>query len=129
MCAIDQASARRARTTHRGARANARQSKAGPKFAVVAGADAVAVSFTSEAYSWLRCLFVGDIFDFENLLPQLILALGLALLIGNGLAWWKHRRGEAPKDVPDAQYRPGRVGFLMVVGLVLTIWGSITLFT
>lgn len=72
---------------------------------------------------------VGDLFDFENLLPELILALGLALLIGNGLAWWKHRRGEAPKDVPDAIYRPGRVRFLIVVGLLLTIWGAVTLFT
>jgi len=29
---------------------------------------------------------VGDLLDFENLLPELILGLGLALLIGNGLA-------------------------------------------
>jgi hypothetical protein len=72
---------------------------------------------------------VGDLFDFENLLPELILALGLALLLGNGLAWWRHRHGETPKDVPDAAYRPGRVRFLMVVGLVLTVWGAATLFT
>ncbi|HZD22516.1 MAG TPA: hypothetical protein VE569_03840 [Acidimicrobiia bacterium] len=72
---------------------------------------------------------VGDLFDFENLLPELILALGLALLIGNGLAWWKHQRGETPKDVPDAIYRPGRVWFLLVIGLVLSVWGALTLFT
>lgn len=72
---------------------------------------------------------VGDLFDFENLLPELILAIGLALLIGNGLAWWKHRRGETPKGIEEAQYRPGRVAFLSVVGLVLTIWGAVTLST
>lgn len=72
---------------------------------------------------------VGDIFDFENLLPQLILALGLALLVGNGLAWWKNRRGESPKGVEDARLRPGRVAFLMVVGMLLSIWGAVTIFT
>lgn len=73
--------------------------------------------------------FVGDLFDIENLLPEMILALGLALLVGNGLAWWKHRKGEAPKDVPNATYRSGRVGFLMVVGLLLAVWGAVTLLT
>jgi len=71
---------------------------------------------------------VGDLFDFDNLLPELVLALGLALLIGNGLAWWKHRRGETPKDVPDAVYRSGRVLFLIAVGVLLTVWGAVTLF-
>lgn len=72
---------------------------------------------------------VGDIFDFENLLPQLILALGLALLVGNGLAWWKNRQGETPEGVENARFRPGRVIFLMTVGVVLTVWGAITLFS
>ena len=70
-----------------------------------------------------------DIFDFENLFPQLVLALGAALLIGNGLAWFKHRRGEAPEGVEGAQFRPGRVAFLMVVGVVLSVWGAVTLFS
>ena len=68
-------------------------------------------------------------FDFENLLPELVLGLGLALLVGNGLAWWKHRHGEAPAGVENAQYRAGRVTFLMVVGVILTIWGAVTVFT
>ena len=72
---------------------------------------------------------VGDIFDFENLLPEMILALGLALVIGNSLAWWKNRKGETPEGVEDALYRPGRVLFLMVVGALLTVWGSVTLLT
>lgn len=71
---------------------------------------------------------MGDLFDVETLFPELILALGLALLIGNGLAFWKHRRGETPRGVEDARYRSGRVLFLLIVGLMLTVWGAVTLF-
>ena len=70
---------------------------------------------------------VVDIFDFENLLPELVLALGLALVIGNGLAWWKNRRGETPEGVENPGFRRGRVTFLMAVGAVLTVWGAVTL--
>ncbi|MGH8946538.1 MAG: hypothetical protein ACRDVL_10355 [Acidimicrobiia bacterium] len=70
---------------------------------------------------------MGDFLDFENLLPELILALGLALLLGNGAAWWKHRKGESPSGIVDARYRPGRVIFLSLVGLLLTVWGAVTL--
>jgi len=70
---------------------------------------------------------VGDIFDTATLLPQLVLALGLALLVGNGLAWWKHRKGETPKGVAEATYRPGRVIWLVGVGLLLTIWATMSL--
>jgi hypothetical protein len=72
---------------------------------------------------------VVDILDFDNLLPELALGLGLALLLGNGFAWWKHHRGEAPSHVEQAEYRAGRVVFLSVVGLVMTIWAAVTLFT
>jgi hypothetical protein len=72
---------------------------------------------------------VGDFLDFENLLPELIVGLGLALLVGNGLAWWRHRQGSTPQGIDDAQYRGGRVVFLLVIGLVMTVWGAVSLAT
>ena len=71
---------------------------------------------------------MSDIFDIDNLFPELIIGLGLALLIGNALAWRKHRKGEVPKGVDEAQYRPGRVRFLTLVGLVMTVWGAVSVF-
>lgn len=71
--------------------------------------------------------FVGDFLDFDNLFPELILAIGLALLVGNGLAWWKYRKGESPKGVDNARFRPGRVAFLSLIGVLLTVWAGATL--
>ena len=60
----------------------------------------------------------------DTLLAELIIALGLAVVIGNGLAFYKARRGERPDGVEDeAQFRPGRAMFLMGAGALITIWG------
>ena len=72
---------------------------------------------------------MGDVFDFESLLPELIVGLGLALVVGNGLAWWRHRQGRVPEGVESAQFRPGRVVFLMIVGVLMTAWGAVSLLT
>ena len=72
---------------------------------------------------------MAEFFDVANLLPELVVGLGLALLIGNGIAWWKHRQGKVPEGVEDAQFRPGRVRFLLIVGLIMTVWGAVSLFT
>jgi hypothetical protein len=72
---------------------------------------------------------VGDIFDFENLLPELVVGLGLALIVGNGLAWWRHQQGRVPQGVDNPQYRAGRVVFLIVVGVLMTAWGAVSLLT
>lgn len=96
--------------------------------AELAGADAdPGGAFTGEAYSWLAWFAVSDFFDVGTLLPELITGVGLALLLGNGLAWWRHRRGETPAGVEGAGYRSGRVLFLLVVGLIITTWGLVTL--
>ena len=70
-----------------------------------------------------------EFLDIDNLLPELVLGLGLALLVGNAIAWWKHRQGRVPEGIEGAQYRPGRLRFLMTVGLVMAVWGAVSLIT
>lgn len=70
---------------------------------------------------------VGDIFDVDLLLPQMLLAVGLAMIVGNGIAWFNYRRGQTPKGVGEAQFRPGRAVWMLVVGTILSLWAGITL--
>lgn len=68
-----------------------------------------------------------DILGLDDIFAELVLGLGLAILIGNGLALYKHRRGERPKGV-EGEFRSGRVYFLMVVGLLMVVWGAASVF-
>lgn len=70
---------------------------------------------------------MADILGLDTLFAQMVLALGLALLLGNGYAWVKNRRGERPAGA-EGELRTGRVAFLLVVGVVMTIWGAISVF-
>lgn len=66
-----------------------------------------------------------DVFDINALFPQLVLALGAALVGGNGLALWHHRQGRRPEGL--GPLRVGRARWLMVVGVVMSAWGLATL--
>lgn len=65
---------------------------------------------------------MADILGLDTLLAQLMSAMGLAMVFGNGFAMWKHARGQAPKGV-QGSYRPGRARFLLMVGIVISVWG------
>ena len=67
-----------------------------------------------------------DIFDLDSLFAQLVLALGAALVIGNGYAFLMDRRGVKPKNV-EGEFRRGRAWFLLAVGAILTAWGAASL--
>ena len=69
---------------------------------------------------------MGDVIGVDQIFPELILGVGLALLVGNGLAMWKHRRGEQPAGV-EGEFQPGRAWFLMAVGVVMGIWGGLSI--
>ena len=68
-----------------------------------------------------------DIFNIEALFPELVLALGAALVGGNGLALWHERRGNRSAAAPPL--RTGRAWFLLAAGLVMATWGLATLIT
>ena len=71
---------------------------------------------------------MNDIFGLESLFPEAVLAIGLAMVIGNGLAIFKNRRGERPKGV-EGDFGPGRAWFLATVGVLLTVWGAASVFS
>ncbi len=67
-----------------------------------------------------------DVLGLNTLLSQLVLALGLAMVLGNGFAMYKHRKGQAPAGA-QGEFRSARAWWLLAVGLVLTVWGAATL--
>ncbi|HEY5683787.1 MAG TPA: hypothetical protein VIY70_00285 [Acidimicrobiia bacterium] len=70
-----------------------------------------------------------ELLGIDSLLSQLVLALGLAIVLGNGYAIVMHRRGRRPKGAEaDAELRTPRVAFLMTIGVIMTIWGAISTF-
>lgn len=69
---------------------------------------------------------MSDWLDLDNLLAQLILALGAALLIGNVTAILMDRRGVRPKGA-TGELRKSRAWFLAGVGLMIAIWGLASL--
>lgn len=73
---------------------------------------------------YLPC--VEELLDLNLLIKQLALALGLAMLIGNFYAVYKHRKGHKPKD-EEGEFRAGRAWWLIGVGVVISLWGAISL--
>lgn len=63
-----------------------------------------------------------DIFDLDSLFAQMVLAIGAALLIGNGYALIMDRRGKKPKG-QEGDLRTGRAWFLVGIGALMTWWG------
>ena len=71
---------------------------------------------------------VLDFLGLDTLFAELVIGIGAAILIGNGIAWVQHRRGRRPRGVAG-EYRPGRAWFLSVIGLLMVIWGVASLAT
>jgi hypothetical protein len=71
---------------------------------------------------------MSDIFGLDTLVAQMVLALGAALLIGNGYALLMARRGVRPKGA-QGELRTSRAIFLAAIGAVMAWWGLGSLLT
>ena len=69
---------------------------------------------------------IVEILDLDQLMVLMVLAIGLAMLTGNGFAIWQHRKGHRPKG-EEGEFRPTRAYWLIAVGLIMTIWGAMSL--
>ncbi len=69
---------------------------------------------------------VVDILGLNDLLAQLILAVGAAMVLGNGYAIYQARRGKAPKGA-QGEFRAGRAWWLLAVGALIGLWGIASL--
>ena len=67
-----------------------------------------------------------EILDLDRLLVLMDLAMGLAMVHGNGYAIWQHQRGNTPKG-EEGEFRGPRAYWLVGVGLVMTAWGLLSL--
>ena len=67
-----------------------------------------------------------EILDLNRLLVLMVLAMGLAMVVGNGFAIWQQHRGNKPKG-EEGEFRGPRAYWLVGVGLVMTTWGLLSL--
>jgi hypothetical protein len=69
---------------------------------------------------------ITDVLGLDDLLAQFILALGAAMVIGNGAAIWMDRTGRTPKRA-EGEFRRGRAWWLLGVGVLIALWGTASL--
>ena len=71
---------------------------------------------------------IVDVLGLDALLAQIILAVGAAMVLGNGFAIIQHHRGRAPKGA-QGEFRAARAWWLFGVGLLISVWGIASLVT
>ncbi|MBT8213444.1 MAG: hypothetical protein KJN71_09890 [Acidimicrobiia bacterium] len=65
---------------------------------------------------------IVDVLGLDSLLAMTILAIGAAMVAGNGFAIIQARRGNAPADA-TGEFRASRAWWLLAVGAVIFVWG------
>jgi hypothetical protein len=67
------------------------------------------------------------VFPVKDLLPLLVLALGAAMVVGNGLAILRPPQKAKPGELERAPKRRSVV--MILIGVVATVWALATLLT
>lgn len=71
---------------------------------------------------------ITELLGLDDLLSQIILAVGAALVLGNGFAIYQHRQGKRPEGA-EGEFRTVRVWWLLGVGALIATWGLASLLT
>jgi hypothetical protein len=71
---------------------------------------------------------ITELLGLDDLLAQFILAVGAAMVLGNGFAIFQHHKGRHPSG-EDGDFRTVRAWWLLGVGLLITVWGIGSLLT
>jgi hypothetical protein len=69
---------------------------------------------------------VVELLGLDSLLGAMVLALGAAMVLGNGFAIYQNHRGRRPAK-ETGEFRAGRAWWLFGVGVLITIWGIASL--
>ncbi|MDX2344671.1 MAG: hypothetical protein QNL12_13590 [Acidimicrobiia bacterium] len=69
---------------------------------------------------------ITELLGLDDLLAQMILAVGAAMVLGNAFAIYQRKRGQHPKG-ETGEFRAGRVWWLLGVGALITVWGIASL--
>jgi hypothetical protein len=69
---------------------------------------------------------ITELLGLDDLLVQLILAVGAAMVLGNGYAIFQNSRGKHPAG-SSGEFRTGRAWWLLAVGALITLWGIASL--
>lgn len=71
-----------------------------------------------------------EILGFDSLFAEMILGIGVALILGNAWAYRQYRKGVRPEGIEaDAPFNTGRVIWLSVIGVLMSAWGGLSVFT
>lgn len=69
---------------------------------------------------------ITELLGLDDLLAQFTLAVGAAMVLGNGAAIWVHSRGKTPEKA-EGEFRPVRAWWLLGVGALIAAWGIASL--